>query len=177
MSKSLTELIRDANREITPADRHAILDLIEQQAARIAELESADSTDYEAIEREHLGDSEKKTGIYADRAQSSQQGAVAWIQHRNGLVFLDTLGDCERLEDLPHGTKLYTHPHATESDRRDAERYRWLKMNAEVILNEAQGFIPPDGHQMIYTSIPSKEEMDAAIDAALSQMQEPGGEG
>ncbi|MDP9651676.1 hypothetical protein [Paraburkholderia caledonica] len=39
MSKSLTELIRDANREIMPADRHAILDLIEQQAARIAELD------------------------------------------------------------------------------------------------------------------------------------------
>jgi hypothetical protein len=39
MSKALTELIRDANREITPADRHMILDLIEQQAERIAELE------------------------------------------------------------------------------------------------------------------------------------------
>lgn len=34
-TKSLTELIRDANREITPADRHAILDLIEQQAKEI----------------------------------------------------------------------------------------------------------------------------------------------
>lgn len=40
MSKVLTELIRDANRNITPADRHAILDLIEQQAARIAELDA-----------------------------------------------------------------------------------------------------------------------------------------
>lgn len=45
MTKALTELIRDANRNITPADRHAILDLIEQQAdaleaanARISDL-------------------------------------------------------------------------------------------------------------------------------------------
>jgi hypothetical protein len=38
MTAALKELICDANREITPADRHAILDLIEQQAAKIAEL-------------------------------------------------------------------------------------------------------------------------------------------
>jgi hypothetical protein len=38
MSKAITELIRDANRCITPADRHAILDLIEQQADEVAEL-------------------------------------------------------------------------------------------------------------------------------------------
>jgi hypothetical protein len=38
MSKALTELIRDANREITPADRHMILDLVEEQAAEIAKL-------------------------------------------------------------------------------------------------------------------------------------------
>jgi hypothetical protein len=37
----LTELIRDANREITPADRHAILDLIEAANTRIALLERA----------------------------------------------------------------------------------------------------------------------------------------
>jgi uncharacterized protein Yka (UPF0111/DUF47 family) len=37
----LTELIRDANREITPADRHSILDLIEAADARIAALERA----------------------------------------------------------------------------------------------------------------------------------------
>jgi hypothetical protein len=36
---TLTELIRDANREITPADRHAILDLIEASNARIAQFE------------------------------------------------------------------------------------------------------------------------------------------
>lgn len=41
MAKAITELIRDANREITPADRHAILGLIDQQAAFIAEFESA----------------------------------------------------------------------------------------------------------------------------------------
>ncbi|MBC8741853.1 hypothetical protein F6X40_35485 [Paraburkholderia sp. UCT31] len=32
---------------------------------------------------------------------------VAHIQHRDGQVFLNTLGECKRLEDLPHGTKLY----------------------------------------------------------------------
>jgi hypothetical protein len=37
-------------------------------------------------------------------------GAVAWIQHRDGQVFLDTLGECKRLEDLPHGTKFFLHP-------------------------------------------------------------------
>lgn len=36
----LIETVRDCNREITPADRHGLLKLIEQQAARIAELES-----------------------------------------------------------------------------------------------------------------------------------------
>lgn len=40
VDKALVELIRDANREITPATRHAILDLIEQQAAGIAEREA-----------------------------------------------------------------------------------------------------------------------------------------
>jgi hypothetical protein len=35
----LIETVRDCNREITPADRHGLLKLIEQQAARIAELE------------------------------------------------------------------------------------------------------------------------------------------
>jgi hypothetical protein len=49
MSKAITELIRDANREITPADRHAILDLIEQQAARLAALESAEKENGELL--------------------------------------------------------------------------------------------------------------------------------
>ncbi|NPT59036.1 hypothetical protein [Paraburkholderia elongata] len=35
----LIELIRDANREITPADRHAILDFTEAKDARITLLE------------------------------------------------------------------------------------------------------------------------------------------
>jgi hypothetical protein len=38
---SIIELIRDANREITPANRHEILKLVERQAARITELEAA----------------------------------------------------------------------------------------------------------------------------------------
>jgi hypothetical protein len=50
MSKALTELIRDANRNITPADRHAILDLIEQQAARIAALEAQIATVAPAVD-------------------------------------------------------------------------------------------------------------------------------
>lgn len=36
MNTKITELIRDANQTITPADRHAILDLIDAQASRIA---------------------------------------------------------------------------------------------------------------------------------------------
>ena len=40
----LIETVRDCNREITPADRHGLLKLIEQQAARIAELEARERT-------------------------------------------------------------------------------------------------------------------------------------
>jgi hypothetical protein len=43
---------------------------------------------------------------------SEQAGEVAWIDHTPSGVVLRTLGECKRLEDLPHGTKLYTLPHS-----------------------------------------------------------------
>jgi hypothetical protein len=44
-------------------------------------VEQDDPTDYEALEREHLGDAEKRTGIYAPSVEQDERGAFeAWCQ-------------------------------------------------------------------------------------------------
>ncbi|MBR8073512.1 hypothetical protein KDX14_28700 [Burkholderia cenocepacia] len=55
----------------------------------------------------HVG---RKQAELESRAPAQAAEPVAWIQHRDGVVWLDTLGSCERLEDFPHGTKFYTAP-------------------------------------------------------------------
>ncbi|WP_241300561.1 hypothetical protein [Burkholderia stabilis] len=56
---------------------------------------------------------------YLGAAPAMAAEAVAWIQHRDGVVYLDTLGSCERLEDFPHGTKLYAAPQPALADARE----------------------------------------------------------
>lgn len=99
----------------------------------------------------------------------------------------------EDLDDLPKGMKLYAAPTAAlengdgrdaeelslrakyedacieaNKNARDAERYRWLR-----ILDPDFGNV----NRMSEMARFYGETLDAAIDAALSQMQEPGGEG
>ena len=50
--------------------------------------------------------------------------------------------------------------------RKDAERYRWLRDGASVILNKEVGFTAESGAK-IYSTIPSQRELDSAIDASM----------
>lgn len=50
----------------------------------------------------------------------------------------------------------------------DAVRYRWLKENADIILDREVGYSVSGSGNMIYTKMPADDEMDRAIDAAIS---------
>lgn len=50
---------------------------------------------------------------------------------------------------------------------REAERYRWVRDNADVSFDEQQHF-PTSTGVWIYSTSPSRRELDAAIDTALS---------
>lgn len=54
-------------------------------------------------------------------SRDAKGDAVAWIDHTDSGVFLRTLGACRALEDLPHGTRLYTHP-STQQAAQSAEQ-------------------------------------------------------
>ncbi len=51
---------------------------------------------------------------------------------------------------------------------KDAARYRWAKDNASLIFDEEARF-PAESGQIIYSTMPSRRELDAAIDAAMQE--------
>ncbi|VWC90310.1 hypothetical protein BLA17378_04522 [Burkholderia aenigmatica] len=61
---------------------------------------------------------------------------------------------------------------AREADRRDAERYKWLKNNSNVQFDYPVEYPIGFGKQTIWSSMPARLEMDRAIDAALAQRQQ-----
>jgi hypothetical protein len=134
MSKALTELIRDANRNITPADRHAILDLIEQQAARIAELEAQIATVAPAVDAQpvaiRLGDDTTVTNvparIYLNLGDPYEMGEIQFQQ----------LTDVTWCEDQIDDTDIeYVRADASaqsEGLRKDAERREALEEAADL---------------------------------------------
>ena len=76
--------------------------------------------------------------------------------------------------NLPDGTKLYTSPQVPEDMRRDAERYRWLRDEADymcvpegppqVVLTDEWGDIV----SLMQSAYPRGADLDAAIDTAMS---------
>lgn len=53
----------------------------------------------------------------------------------------------------------------------DAARYRWLRENADVSFDETQHF-PSSSGVWIYSTSPSRRELDGAIDAAIRAIKE-----
>lgn len=104
----LTELIRDANREITPADRHLILDLIGEKAARIAELEAALTPAIDGQQAEPYG------YVYT----------IASLERPHDLVKRFSTYRFPKPESIGGAIidvrPVYTHPESPDSVRRDA---------------------------------------------------------
>lgn len=56
---------------------------------------------------------------------------------------------------------------AAQDDARDAERYRWVKENAEVIFKQSRGFVSSLSGRLIFSSMPAVSELDSAIDEII----------
>jgi hypothetical protein len=84
---------------------------------------------------------------------------VAWIVSASESIPYPHI---ERLVDVggyPSGTKLYAAaPPAT--DALDAQRYRWLRVNAATIMTNSE-------YDAFVEWLPEEKELDAAIDAAM----------
>lgn len=109
-STKLTELIRDANREITPADRHAILDLIEAANARIAELEARPTAwvwcDSVYEEHCHLTDEEAIEDGWRPMVYSDLVPKLASKDARIALEQAQAL-----ISEKPHGDNCFVSNH------------------------------------------------------------------
>ncbi|WP_186215870.1 hypothetical protein [Burkholderia gladioli] len=67
--RDLIARLNDCNTELTPADRHGLIAMIERLRR---------DAGYVQAEREHLGDPDKRTGIYAGRELAKASSPDGW---------------------------------------------------------------------------------------------------
>lgn len=84
---------------------------------------------------------------------------IAQVEALQGLYRMHQETETRAMRDL----KL-----ETQALRKDAERYRWLRDGASVILTQSVGFTAESGSR-IYSSMPTQRELDSAIDAAMNK--------
>jgi hypothetical protein len=101
--------------------------------------------------------------------------SVAWIDHTSYGVMLRTIGKCRALEDLPHGTKLYTHMRATaDEDARDVTD-QMVEIAADKHMQvRSLGMLRPWLSCTEETRAGYRLAMRAALNAALSKHKEDG---
>lgn len=109
-----------------------------------------------------------------ERLGYSDNGGQLWkppLGKKPDFDLIDQL-NAAALEDLRLRTELMEQFNQlkaeNESLRKDAERYRWLRENASVILDRKTAYQAETGF-IKFDTMPARSEMETAIDAAMSK--------